>query len=176
MRISGPDGLEFELTIVGYQFPRIKQTPYDSNWLKVNIRVKHPRGSWETTGPFLRTMEVAELATWFEAVAVEAPMVNRETWIESGRPHIAGSPDLRLFDSMEFLEPNLRFALVERSRESAIIRVYFELEARPSWAASFAAGQDDLYVDLRLLTSDLKVAAESLRMYLAAFPDRAAEE
>ena|SRR2546427_4560992 len=111
MRLTGPDGFEFDLTVVRYQFPRIKPAPGDSNWLLVKIQVKHPRGAWEATGPFLLTTEVAQLATWFDAVAVEAPMINRETWIESGRPQVAGFPNLRLFDSAEFLEPNLRFAL-----------------------------------------------------------------
>ena len=173
MRLTGPDGHEFELTILGYEFPGIEQTPGDSNWLMVNIRVKHPRGSWEATGPFLRTTEVAQLATWFDGVAVEAPMINRETWIESGRPQVAGFPNLRLFDSAEFLEPNLRFALVESTGENAVVRVYFELKARPPWSASVAAGQEDLYIDLRLSRSDLKSAAESLRTFLTAFLDRA---
>jgi len=176
MHLTSPEGSGFELAIVGYQFPEIEQSPYDSNWLLVSIRVKHPRGSWETTGPFLRTTDVAQLATWFDAVALEAPMINRETWIESGRPQLAGFPNLRLFDSMEFLEPNLRFTLVERNPESAVVRVYFELEARPGWAASSAVGREDLYVDLRLSPSDLKSAAGSLRAYLTVFPDRAADD
>ena len=111
MHLTGPEGSDFDLAIVGYEFPGGGRDDEDSSWLNICIRVRHPRGSWEATGPFLRTVEVTQLATWFDAVAAESPMVNRETWIESGRAPFPGFPNLRLFDSMEFLEPNLRFVL-----------------------------------------------------------------
>ena len=172
MRLISTDGSEFNLSIVGYESASTEGIRGDE-WLEIQIVVKHPRGTWETTGPFLRTVEVGALATWFDAVAVEAPMINRETSRETGRPPPAGFPNLRLFDSMEFMEPNLRFTLMERTREDAIIRVYFELEARPSWAHAAGAGQEDLWVDLRASDVDLRSASQSLRAQLLAFPDRA---
>jgi len=172
MRLISPDGSELKLSIVGYESASIDGIGGDE-WLEIQILVRHPRGTWETTGPFLRTVEVGALATWFDAVAAEAPMINRETFRESGHPLPAGFPNLRLFDSMEFMEPNLRLTLMERTDEYAIIRVYFELEARPSWAHASGAGREDLWVDLRASAVDLRSASQSLRAQLSTFPDRA---
>ena len=173
MNLKSRDGREFRLTILGYQFPDITNQYEDSNWLNIRIQVKDRRGPWETSGPWLRTEDVAELATWLDAVAVEAPMINRETLRETGRSLPPGFPNLRLYDSMEFLEPNLRFAFVEKASDFAILRIYFELEARPPWAAASAAGMEDLWIDLHVSPEAVKAAAQSLRSDLSVFPIRA---
>jgi len=176
MILAGPNG-QLELAIRGYEFPHIKNDWWDSNWLTIRIRARDSRGeSWERTGPFLTTFEIEELATWFLAVVAEAPMINRETLRESSRQHAPGFPNLRLFDSIDFMEPNLRFALVERSRDLAGVRVYFELEARPPSAPDQGAGMEDLWIDLNVSASDLKAAALTLRSELRAFPIRAAQD
>ena len=170
MHLRSADGRELDLAILGYQFPHLNDYD-DGNWLNVRVRVTDPRGSWERSDPCLMTFEAAELAVWLEAVAVEAPMINRSFSKESGRPP-EGVP-LRLFDSAEFLEPNLRFELIARADNDAVIRVYFELELRPPWApVSWEGGPEEAWMDFRVSPTDLKAAAKSLRVEVAGYPIR----
>jgi hypothetical protein len=72
----------------------------------------------------------------------------------------------------DFIEPNLRFEVADRDQDTVTIRVYFELESRPPWFFADAAGMEDLWVDFRVDTDDLRSAAEDLRRNLARFPPR----
>ena len=139
-----------ELNIVGYEFPELENEPYDSDWLNITIRVEHPRGSWTSTDPSLLTDEVERLAEWLEAVA-DGQSVDVEA---------------------SFLEPNLNFVLVD-SDGAKKVRVYFELESRPSWAAASWAGLADLWVEFAVVPEVLRSAAASLRSQLKRFPPRA---
>ncbi len=149
MLLQGPDNTEFELKVVGYEFPGIKDTVYDSDWLKIAIRVKIPRGPWTSTNAYLLTWEVARLADWFCSIADRTPADS----------------------AMDFIEPNLRFELLPDAK-AQILRVYFELEARPPWARSTVAGLDDLWADLYASPGGVKNAAASLRADLQRFPPR----
>jgi hypothetical protein len=150
MRLHGIDGHSLELHIVGYQFPDLTKDHWDSNWLRIEGRVSHPRGRWIFQDPCLLTYEVSKLADWLEAVARE----------KSTREEI------------DFIEPNLSFRIL-RSPEPAVLRVYFELEARPRWAAAPYAGTKDLWVEVPVQEFHLRDAARSLRKELAIYPERA---
>ena len=147
MLLSGDDGNRFELSVVGYQFPHLENEEYDSDWLRINIRVNHPRGAWTSTDACLLTWEVARLAEWLAAIAN------------------GNASD----DEEDFIEPNLRFQILENHSR---MRVYFELECRPSGAPSDGAGMNDLWLDLNVDGQDLTNAAASLRDDLACFPIR----
>ncbi len=164
MLLKDSEGSEFELIVIGYGFPQIINDYYDSNSMNIRIRVRNSRGPWDRTGHFLNAFELRQLAIWLDAVAVEAPMINRETLREVGRNPPKGFPNLRLFDSLEFTEPNLRFVLVERETDSTIIRVFFELEARPPWAPANFVGLEDVWVNLHVSDKDLKAAPVHVRM------------
>jgi hypothetical protein len=142
------DDTEFEMAIVGYQFPHLEHEPYDADWLRVNIRVKHPRGSWSSLDACLLTWEGVHLAEWLESVA--------------------GGKDVDSDES--FLEPNLRFELLSDGLNK--LRVYFELESRPSWAPHDGAGMDDLWLEFDVNADELRNAAASLRADLHRFPVR----
>jgi len=147
MLLSGEDSNRIELTVVGYQFPSVENEEYDSDWLSITIRVNHPRGTWTSTDSCLLTWEVARLAEWLAAIANGDDAVDEE----------------------DFIEPNLRFQLLDnRSR----LRVYFELECRPSWAPSDGAEMNDLWVDLNVNAQELRNAASSLHAALERFPIR----
>jgi len=73
-------------------------------------------------------------------------------------------------DEISFLEPNLRFEIVDGLPKK--IRAYFELESRPSWAQSDGAGMDDLWVEFELKSNELFAAADSLENDLQKFPRR----
>jgi hypothetical protein len=142
---------EFELRIIGYQFPGFSGDMFDDNWPIVVIRAAPAdERPWRSTDPSLLTWEVERLSDWLEALA-------------SGQA---------VEDAEDFVEPNLRFEVADRDQDTITIRVYFELESRPPWFFADAAGMDDLWIDLRVDTDDLRAAAEDLRRELARFPPR----
>jgi hypothetical protein len=150
--LRGRDLSEFELRVVGYQFPDFAGEVFDDNWLVVETRAAPAdERPWRATDPSLLTWEVERLSNWLEALA-------------SGRA---------VEDDEDFIEPNLRFEVVKRDEDTITVRVYFELESRPPWFFADAAGMDDLWIDLRVDNDDLRAAAEDLRRDLARFPPRA---
>ncbi len=152
MILRSRDLSEFELRVAGYQFPEIDYDGYDSNWLIVKIRAA-PAGErpWKSTDPSLLTWEVERLSSWLDALG-------------AGRP---------VEDEEYFIEPNLRFEVVDRDEDTITMRVYFELESRPPWFFADGAGMADLWVDLHVDGDDLRAAAEGLRHDLRRFPPRA---
>jgi hypothetical protein len=149
MLFRGSDGQSFELRILGYQFPRQADEFWDANWLTTEIRVTHAEGGWSATDPMLLTHEAIALAEWFEALAEGASPSGERT----------------------FTEPNIAFKLIN-GESGPTLRVYFEVEARPSWAPTRRAGSEDLWVEFPLSEIDLASAAESLRQQLEQFPQR----
>ena len=151
MILRGRDLSEFELKAAGYQFPSLSGDEFDDNWLMVEIRAAPAdERPWRSTDPSLLTWEVKRLSNWLVALA-------------SGQAVEEGE---------DFIEPNVRFEVVERAEDTITIRVYFELESRPPWFFADAAGMDDLWIDLRVDADDLRTAAEDLRRDLAKFPPR----
>ena len=57
-----------------------------------------------------------------------------------------------------FIEPTLEIQVVLGGRRP-VLRVYFELEARPAWAYSNYAGKKDLWVEVPLEELDLRSTA-----------------
>jgi hypothetical protein len=55
----------------------------------------------------------------------------------------------------------------------SMLRVYFELETRPSWASS-AFGEEDTWVEFPIEELDLRATAREWRAELSAYPQRAA--
>jgi hypothetical protein len=149
--LRGRDLSEFELQVAGYQFPSFSGDMFDNNWLIVAGRVAPAdERAWEFRDPSLLTWEVERLSNWLEALA----------------------SDKAVDDGEDFIEPNLRFEVVESSEGTITLRVYFELESRPPWFFADAAGMNDLWIDLRVDNDDLRAAAEGLQRDLARFPAR----
>jgi hypothetical protein len=151
MKLTDPTGISFALTISGYQFPALEAAPFDSNWLDIRVDVTTDQGTWSATDPCLLTYEVKQLADWLDAIAVD-----------------------RLVDSnCAFTEPCLLFQLVGDETGERTLRIYFELELRPSWAPSKYASQEDLWVEFPLTAIDISSATKSLRTQLQRYPQRA---
>ena len=55
MELKSSNGMEITLDLLGYQFPKLLGEPYDSNWLRVQVRAVHPRGAWTSVDPTLLT-------------------------------------------------------------------------------------------------------------------------
>jgi len=149
VKLREDENTEFELEIIGYQFPDLENEPYDSDWLNITIRVKHPRGSWTATHPSLMTDEVKDLICWLEDTA-DGKTVNPDAY---------------------FTEPNLHFQLPDNDANK--LRVYFDLECRPSWAKSTFKDDDELWLEFSVTPEVLTIAAKSLRLQLQKFPTRA---
>jgi hypothetical protein len=151
MKLSSKDRCSVvELQILGYEFPHLETKEYDSNWLVVAGNVTHPRGSWHFTHACLLTYEAEQLASWMEAVA-----------------------DAKLpSDYCAFIEPNLEFRAVLNT-DRPILRVYFGLEARPSWATHAVDDAQDIFVEFAIEDLDLRSIVQQWRTELSAYPQRA---
>ena len=151
MKLVSSTGSSFELRVIGYQFPNIENERCDSNWLIIEVSVVHPDGSWTARDPSLLTSEAMRLADWLIDVA-------------------SGTNQK---DYCSFIEPNLELRV---ANNGASLRVYFDLELRPGWAASDVAGNENLWVQFQLSEIDAAAAADELRQQLSAFPERAVTE
>ncbi len=145
------DDIQFRLTIIGYQFPEMQTEEYDSNWLRIRVDVHHPKESWSATDSSLLTYEVAELASWVDAVA-------RGDFGEM---------------KLGFIEPNMRFSLVPEKGHPKAIRVTFGYETSPPSLQGTEDAHDGFAVDFPLADLNLPLAAQSLRSQLDRFPQRA---
>ncbi len=150
MQLGGASGSSFKLKIVDYQFPNITDEYHDSNWLIIQVDVIHPKGAWTAVDPCLLTFDVEWLARWLEDVHSNS----------NKRPECS------------FLEPCLEFQVEVNEKSKRVLRVYFELEARPIWASCKIAGQRDLWVEFELSEIDLLAVASELRSELAKYPQR----
>ncbi len=152
MLLKSGDEWEFQLQILGYEYPEIVDTEYDSNWLMISLRGRAPGCSWQATDPCLLTWEVVELAAWLAALAGPTAEV--------------------ITDTLEFSEPTLSFELAGKPEEMVTLRVNFGLDVRPTWAPGHAARMEN-WIELQLTSYDLQTAAKSLLSQLSKFPPRA---
>jgi hypothetical protein len=152
MKLIGANDQAFELRILGYEFPEIEDDKYDSNWLIIEVEVNHPKGSWIARDASLLTYEVDRLGRWLE--------------------NIANNQQVNPLQS--FMEPNLEFIFISPESPSKVLRIYFELELRPSWAP-YTGIMQDLWVEFQVSKLDLQQAALSLWEQLSKYPQRAIE-
>lgn len=154
MRLKGTGDDEFELKLVGYEFPHLEDE-HDSNWLRVGVAATAGGRSWRTIDSCLLTYEVAAFISWLDALA------NGD----------------RTEHSIGFMEPNLEFEVQDGpSTDPICLRVYFELECRPGWAPWQPAGARDIWAELALSADDLRQWAADLREQLGRFPPRGGVE
>ena len=140
----------FRLTITNYQFPEDNAGGTDANWLMIQIDATIDRRSWTVIDPCLLTSEVQRLADWLRGLA--------DTDVSRSQ--------------CRFIEPCLSFMLETVDDKNGVLRVYFELEARPPWAKATSAGREDLWIDFRLDEIDVKQAAADLYQQLSRYPIR----
>src|SRR5437899_8639941 len=144
MLMTSTDGYEFSLNLLGYQFPDNLNNKYDANWLVISIAVTAPKGSWTARGPYLLQWEAERLATWLEGMTKGAPFGAR----------------------IGFIEPNLKFELVDQSVERMTLRIWFNAEFHPPWSEHYGASRlvdEGDFVDFQLSPKDLMMAARSMR-------------
>ncbi len=128
------------LDLEGFQYPSATDA-WDANWLFVAVSVSSPDGRWSFRDACLDVSDVLGLAAWLDGAA------------RGERPA-----------AIEFTEPDLRFELVPSEGALPIVRVGFELSARPPWRnKGFVDGDRDCYVDIEVAIPALQAAANDLR-------------
>jgi hypothetical protein len=147
VHLKGREGNELGLTPVGYQFPTNQTDPWDSNQLRVSVRVASRQGTWETEDPCLTTWEAKSLATWLLRATAMGTARGRAT----------------------FSEPNVTMTASRSSVPGWFeLTVELELEERPPWAPEGGA----LRVELAVEEERLLRAARELLTELREFPER----
>lgn len=146
MKFIGNDGQELELKIEGYEFPTDFDNQWDANWLRIYLNVKSNVGHWHTIDPSLLTEEVKRLIEWFSDLANDSQVENE----------------------LEFIEPNLSFKLIDRSKGDKTVRIRFDLESRPTSAYD----DKDYFIVFHFSTQELLEIANALTLELDQFPFR----
>lgn len=148
MKLHDLYGQTFELKILGYQFPDNTDSKWDANWLNIQITVDSKEGKWNKTDPSLMADEVKTLSEWLSSVSQ--------------------SKSSKILD---FTEPNLKFENINKDHNT-VVRIYFELELRPSWNQKGWVGDDSFFIELTLDKNELLIAAHDLQEVLKLFPYR----
>jgi hypothetical protein len=146
MRITSASGDEFQLVIVRYQFPDVHEDRWDSNWLIVNGTVAAAGEKWVFTEPCVTTFELADLADWLDALAV------------NGQP-----------SAFEFTEPNLKFAYVPWPRRT--VQLTLAHESAPS-SMSDDERRAGVTVEFPLSAEQTETFAAEIRQALNDYPIR----
>ena len=133
---------ELKLSVEGYQFPAIKNEPWDADWLNIKIQVKHPKGNWKTTDPCLTTFELKWLIEWFEKI-FEGKEVEKHLY---------------------FTEPCLEFEVLKDK-----LRVFLSHEFAPPWIKDY---KEEFFIDFTVTQPELKRAVQKLQKELEKFPIR----
>ncbi|MDQ6910214.1 MAG: hypothetical protein M3Z84_05440 [Actinomycetota bacterium] len=154
MHLKGREGNELGLTPVGYQFPDNKTDPWDSNQLRVAVRVATRQGTWEVSDPCLTTWEAKALANWLMRRTAMGALSNSS-----------------------FTAPNMtiRARAILNGRGFLTIgrfnvSVELELEHRPPWATPAQGSR--LHVELDVEGKDLLQSSKDLREELSRYPQR----
>jgi hypothetical protein len=147
MKLSGQDNKSFELWAVDYQYRDNKSDEYDSNWLTIGIRLKGFKKEWITSDPSLLTWELKALIDWLQDI-------------------LTGDKEER---EIEFIEPNLKFELIDSTDDSFKIRTHLTLESKPNWCKGDETFSFDLIVD----RGQIEHSIERLKNELIKFPGRA---
>jgi len=148
MIFKGINNQTVELRITNYQFPKITNCEYDSNWLLVYLKVKSECGNWQTVDPSLLTSDVNEIINWFEKLSKN---------------------EKSEFKTLDFMEPNLEFELIKSQADLKTVRIKFDLESRPQNAND----EKEYFVDCEMNNMELNKVAEELKKELEPYPERA---
>ncbi|MBL8076992.1 MAG: hypothetical protein JNM55_03445 [Anaerolineales bacterium] len=145
MKLKSSNGSSFQLKIIGYEFPDIKDDYDDSNWLMIQIDVTSNENAWHANFPALTTFEVEELANWLSSI-----------------DSIKDDPGRR-----GFIELCLDFQFSTRTDGQQFLNVFCMNEMSPN-------GQPGNIFETKFPVSEINLsqAAKDLRLELQKFPQR----
>jgi hypothetical protein len=145
MKLNSSNANSFELKIIGYEFPEIKNDYYDSNWLMVQIDIVSSQGIWNATFPALLTFEVEQLANWLNSI-----------------DSIKDDPQ-----GCALIEPYLDFQFTTKANGQQFLNVSLGMEMLPNWVTS-----NEFEIEFPVHEIDLPQIAKDLRLELERFPQR----
>ncbi|MEO3829355.1 hypothetical protein [Actinomadura sp. B10D3] len=143
MRLVGKDEYGIDLCIADYQFPDAEDARLRTSWLVIAGTACSEEGAWSFRWQALTPPEARSLATWLETS--------------------------RAGDHLRFTEPNLSFALVERTERETVLRIGLDLEFSPPWRKQTRAG-DPYTITTRLCAAALPTAVADWTAETARFP------
>jgi len=111
--------------------------------------VHHPNGSWSAHDPCLLTFELVQLRNWISTISDN----------KAPTQHI------------KFIEPNLEFSIHLNENSVHVLRVFFETDFRPSWAAADIIMRD-LWLDFEVTSTLIAQFDSFLEGALSLFPVR----
>lgn len=149
MSLKTPEGIELHMRATGYQFPQLEKEEYDSNWLQIQVTVKHPRGAWAKTDPSLLTFELKSLGDWLHQVST-------------------GNYSKR---DLYFTEPNLEFHIVPKTGPPERLSVVLSHENAPPFVQK-ADRYEGFPLEFPLSGIDLEAASRAVLIQVQAFPQR----
>ncbi len=148
MTFTGIDNQTVELKIINYQYPKIIDGDWDSNWLNIYIKVNSKLGHWETVDPSLTTWDFKRLIQWFDNLS------------NNTRPECL---------DICFLEPNISFELTNNfDSEIKAIKIKFDLEFRPQSAIE----DIEYFVEFIADNNIIKNIVSDLKKELEKYPER----
>lgn len=148
MLFQSRESVEFELSILGYEYPdksRNDDSSYDADWLNIRARLLTPFGGWTAVRPTVLTWEIERLATWFRDLA-EARSVQHK---------------------FEFLQPYLRFEALIQDQDYITLQMQYEGTSQIPGRTTVS-----LWGDIQISPAELRIAALALEQELRSFPSR----
>ena len=149
MRLSTYDeSSRFELKILRYEFPRIEQDKWDSNWLMIEVVASNQDGSFYGVAPCLLTWEVKRLIAWLK----ELKSIGKVT------DEFSSMEDQVVFH-FDTQTHRLKVFLYHRWRQVKLL-------------GKFADDLYEIWLEFPLSELNLGLAIHQLETQLAQFPER----
>ena len=141
----GIDGIEFDLSVDGYECPAGADNRWDLNWVCLHGVIRHPRGDWSFTDACATTQLVGGFADWLESVHANQAV-----------------------DDFIFGEPDIAFVFTPGP--DAIITVELGWRTVAPWLIS--EGGQSLTLRFKCADNDLLAAAKDWRLESRKVPPR----
>jgi hypothetical protein len=129
---------------LGYQYPESDDTSYDGNWLNVQAEVISERSRFQIVDPCLLTWELREISAWFADLSTST---------------------FNLSSKLSFIEPNLSFSAVPKSKE------FYEITINLSNEFNFYREEKFVLSFSKSVKERNLIASEFLEEYLM-YPER----
>jgi hypothetical protein len=148
------DRFELRMSIAGYEFPDVLDSPYDANWLVIRLTLQSVYGAWrwqvEDAGAL--TWELADCITWLRKLS-HGEAIDTESW--------------------GFSEPDIRFEII-RSEEGGAVGLSVNLMDEFQPPTKVLVPRENNLVSLRFYTPPdvLQAFADNLAEELIHFPIR----
>ncbi len=142
----------------GYQYPPVSDPDADT-WLVFAVEVRDPRGDWAFEDPCLTVLEAEQFATWLRHLAAHQV------------PLSPVGQDQRVRPTLLFTEPNLALSAGSAADGRVVVRVHFDYESAPPWAAAGSTSEQN-WIELAMPPAEVVRAADDLLQEIAPFPNR----